>query len=84
MDKTEAALLGVIVGLPLGAFILWLATRVPTVQAQPPSNGGYRLQSRCGPTYYPVYENEETWEWIDYKGRPRKITGHRTVHADVQ
>jgi len=26
-----------------------------------------------------VQENEETWEWMDWKGRPRKITVHRRV-----
>ena len=24
-----------------------------------------------------TYDNEETWEWEDYKGRQRKITVHR-------
>jgi len=23
--------------------------------------------------------NEETWEWVDYKGRKRQITVHRRV-----
>ena len=25
------------------------------------------------------YENEETWEWQDYRGRERKITVHRNA-----
>lgn len=25
------------------------------------------------------YTNEETWEWVDYKGRERKIVVHRNA-----
>jgi len=27
-----------------------------------------------------TYQNEETWEWIDWKGRQRQITVHRKVY----
>ena len=27
-----------------------------------------------------IAENNETWEWIDYKGNPRSITVRRKVH----
>ena len=26
-------------------------------------------------------ENEETWEWTDYRGQKRSITVHRNVRA---
>jgi len=33
-------------------------------------------KKRTAPT---VQVNEEIWEWVDWKGRPRKITVHRRV-----
>lgn len=30
-----------------------------------------------------VQENEETWEWVDWQGRERKITVHRQVKGNV-
>ena len=27
-----------------------------------------------------AYQNEETWEWVDWKGQLRQITVHRKVY----
>lgn len=27
----------------------------------------------------PVISNAETWEWVDYQNRPRKIVVHREI-----
>jgi len=30
----------------------------------------------------PIISNEETWNWIDWQGRNRSVTIHRTVKTD--
>lgn len=31
--------------------------------------------------FEPVGMNEETWQWVDYKGRDRSLTVHRKVSS---
>ena len=39
----------------------------------------FRDQPPYPPSRQPVMVNKETWEWTDWKGRPRSITVHREV-----
>jgi len=67
MDLTLEDLL-IIFGL--GIFIGVIVSKAATSQPA--------LQKPVGQ----IYMNEETWHWVDWRGRERQITVHRRVKVD--
>ena len=51
----------------------WLEQREPAAEKQPAPFFNFQLPRLPGPLSS-TYDNEETWQWQDYKGRDRKIT----------
>jgi hypothetical protein len=78
MDGRDWGLIGagVLIGIPIGMFLLWLLQqRTPAQAPQTPQT----LQ----PPPQQVYANEEKWTWIDYRGRRREIVVKREAKAVV-
>jgi len=76
-DLALGVVIGVLVGIPLGIGLLWTFTH-PTSKTYSPQKPSHQPASQV-----PAYVNEETWTWIDWKGRERKITVRRVVKALV-
>ncbi len=69
MDSGDAFLL--LAGAIVGGLAVYMLFFRPLTYDQPPIP-----EARV---YKPVAVNKETWEWTDWKGRPRSITVHREV-----
>lgn len=41
--------------------------------------GAYFLLKNLGSPAKAAFSNEESWKWVDYKGRERQIVVHRNV-----
>ena len=68
MDEGKL-LAGIAVGILIGIIV------IPKITA---SIKARKLKILNAPTP-PAAVNCETWEWVDWKGRPRQITIHREV-----
>jgi len=61
-DENGAVVLVLGAGMLIGGLFVWLILR-----SSAPAAATRRA------VYAPVYMSEETWEWVDWEGKPRKI-----------
>lgn len=83
MDAEDVFLLiaGAVIG---GLAVYMLFFKSQSYAVNNPGALVYRPVQEKAKVYSPIQKNKETWEWTDWRGRPRKITVQREVKRLVQ